>query len=396
MIKCLFFLLLFFILSFKDIYSLEVDYFDIRQTNDFQFKYIENSFFRIYKLREFGGFSYYLLFSNIDFEANSTCSGICVYLIDYADNRTGQLWLSPFSRLKKAVLRESAISFDVAKVGNNHFYLFVLGQGSELRVYTIRVDGLKREFLKVDPFLKFKISSHVGQVIVPYVLGLSSRERLIDLFYEFEDSKNKMKVVQWYKFDIAEKKFDYVTEVLYDINYEVLGLSYYLINNEPFFIMINRDGIPLLKSRYCEVKIGFVPLIMLKDSPIESSILLLGIDYFHIPGFCSGFFYNVSREFQKLISFCPNIDKIRFFLNKRSQISKLSDVYNFDLTTCNLKEVNENRNKIDLFKFNDSVSFDVLRNLKPIKNVNFDSEVLLYETSLGKDTKRLILRRLIN
>lgn len=388
-------LLMFFILCLRDVYSLEVDYFDIQQTNDFRFKFVDDSFFRIYKLRDPDGISFYLLFSSVDFESNSTCSGVCVYLLKYVDNRTGRL-STPFTRVKKAVLRERAISFDAVKVGNNHFYLFVLGQDSELRVYTIRVDGLRNEFLNVGSFFRSKMSSHVDdRVIVPYDLDFGKRGHLVNLFHETEDDKNKKRVIRWYRFDITKKRLDYVTEVSFDVNYEVLGLSYYLIEDEPFFILIDKGRDIFLKSRHCEVKMGFVPFFVLRDKSTRSNVLLFVIDYLHIPRFCSGLFYNVNREFHKLISFCPNIDKIRYSLNNRGLTPKLFDVYVFDLTMCSLKEKSVGIDKVNLFGSYDSVFLNVLGGLKPFKNVDVDNEVLLYETRLGEDVSELILMRLI-
>ncbi|MEM2741531.1 MAG: hypothetical protein QXD95_05220 [Nitrososphaeria archaeon] len=397
MVKYLLFLLLFFVLNCKNVYSLEIDYFDIQRTNSFQFKYIDSSFFRIHKLKDIGNFSHYLLFSNIDFESNSTCSDICVYILNYAGNRTSWSRTVPFSRVKKAVIRGNVISFDVAKVDSNIFYLFVLDRGFELRVYTVKLNGPSREFLEVVPFFKSKISSQIGQIIIPYNLSYSGRGQVIDFLYEVEDDKNKTKIIQWYKFNVSNKKLDRVASISFNIDYEVLGLSYYLINNEPFFVVIDRDKIPILKSRYCEAKIGFVPLVIFKNESTKPDFSFLGNDYRHIPGFCSGFLYNVNDKFHKIVSFCPNIDKVRFSLNKRNQEDEAVSIYGFDLTTCSLKKSDKKEDRLGLFTLKDFVSSNTLRNLKPIKNVSYDNnDVLLYETSSGIDTKELILRRLTN
>ncbi|MEM2661333.1 MAG: hypothetical protein QXS74_08455 [Nitrososphaeria archaeon] len=397
MVKYLLFLLLFFVLNCKNVYSLEIGYFDIQQTNSFQFKSTGDSFFRIHKLKDIGNFSYYLLFSNIDFESNSTCSDICVYILSYIGNRTSWSWTAPFSRVKKAVIRGNVISFDVAKVDGNIFYLFVLDRDSELRVYAVKVNGPSREFLEVVPFFKSKISSQIGQIIIPYNLSYSGRGQVIDFLYEVEDDKNKARIIQWYRFNVSNKKLDRVASVSFDIDYEVFELSYYLINNELFFVVVDRDKTLTLKSRYCEAKIGFVPLIVFKTESTKPNFSFLGIDYRHIPGFCSSFLYNVNDKFHKIVSFCPNIDKVRFSLNKRNQEDELVSIYDFDLITCSLKKSDKKEDRAVLFILKDFVPFDTLRNIKPIKNVSYDNnDALLYKTSSGKDTKELILRRLTN
>lgn len=355
-----------------------VDFSILTPVSNFMHSIEGDTYYKVFYLGQDkeGNNTFFLMFTNVDFENNRYCKSLCVYVIVKTEKNF-------FYRIRKSVLDLSGYSFDIAKQDTNRFYLFSLIKPNLLRVYDVNFD-----FSSLVSKKKVSLTiNYLQDIYVPNLEGTMKCNQYIMTPHTFpRDSSNLVFVIEndcklsnqdrvfynLYKFHPKENKVSFLNT--YDPKeYEVFGNSFYLFGEDLLMVLFDGKKSWRLQSGKCSIDLNGVPFFLSYNSKTKN-VSFFVMRYLSGADDCTSYFYPLSPEFAKLISFCPNINFIRKILY--SQTFQSGGLYSLDIQNCVLKKQKRNVSSLEVIKTEDLL----LGNVKFIKPfVEHKGDVFIFE-----------------
>ncbi|MEM3986842.1 MAG: hypothetical protein QXR39_08705 [Candidatus Methanomethylicia archaeon] len=335
--------LIFIFLFFNRVFALTVDFSILAPESNFVHSLRGDAYYRVFYLGQGGegNGTFLLMFTNVDFENNRRCENLCVYVIA----KTRRDSMTFFYRTRKSVLNFPGYSFDVVKQSTNRFYLFSLVKPGLLRVYEVSFNfpshaSKGKASLTVDYLQDLHIPEPKGTtkcnqyIMTPHVFPGGNSDPVLVIENDCKLSNQGKVFYDLYRFHPKENKISFLTS--YDPGeYEVFGNSFYLFDDNLLVVLFDGEKLWRLQSNKCSIDLNGNPFFLSYDWKTKN-VLFFVSGYFPSVDDCTSYFYPLSPEFTKLISFCPNINLMRKMLYM--QTFQSSGLYSLDIRNCVLRK----------------------------------------------------------